>query len=122
MSITTERNEQGAHLVIKVSGKFDYNLQKKFKESYENPNHLNSSELNSNKIINNKNVSDCQALVSKYTIDLTNVNYLDSSALGMLLSLRTYSNHQDCVKIIGAQESIKELLELSGFDRLFSIE
>ena len=122
MSITTERNEQGAHLVIKVSGKFDYNLQKKFKESYENPNQLNSSELNSNMIINNKNVSDCQALVSKYTIDLTNVNYLDSSALGMLLSLRTYSNHQDCVKIIGAQESIKELLELSGFDRLFSIE
>ena len=118
MSITTEINGKGTHLVIKVSGKFDYNLQKKFKESYEYPNMLDHS---SNNILNNQS-TDCQALVSKYTIDLTNVDYLDSSALGMLLSLRTYSNHQDCVKIVGAQESIKELLELSGFDRLFTIE
>ena len=60
-------------------------------------------------------------LISNYTIDLTEVNYLDSSALGMLLSLRKFSNHQDCVEIVGAKESIKELLELSGFDKLFTI-
>ena len=108
LGITTELNGSGTHLIIKVSGKFDYNLQKKFKESYE------LQEQNT--------TSDCQMLVSKYTIDLTNVNYLDSSALGMLLSLRTFSNHQDCVKIIGAQPSIRELLELSGFDRLFTID
>lgn len=118
MSITTEINGKGTHLVIKVSGKFDYNLQKNFKESYEN----SYISANSSENILNNQTTDCQALVSKYTIDLTHVDYLDSSALGMLLSLRTYSNHQDCVKIIGAQESIKELLELSGFDRLFTIE
>ena len=117
MSITTEITGKGTHLVIKVSGKFDYNLQKKFKESYESP---TSPDQHTNNILNNQS-TDCQALVSKYTIDLTKVDYLDSSALGMLLSLRTYSNHQDCVKIVGAQESIKELLELSGFDRLFTI-
>ncbi len=106
MSITTEINNEKSHLIIKVKGRFDYNLQKDFQKSYESR--------------DNKK-SDYQALISNYTIDLTEVNYLDSSALGMLLSLRKFSNHQDCVEILGAKESIKELLELSGFDKLFTI-
>ena len=105
MSISTSICDNGTHITIKINGKFDYNLQQEFKKSYES----------------NHSQSDCQNIVSRYTIDLNAVNYLDSSALGMLLSLRTYSNHQDCINIIGAKPAIKELLELSGFDRLFTL-
>ncbi len=110
MSITTEINSQGTHLTIKVKGRFDYNLQEQFRQSYQ----INSKEKKAKE-------RDCQILISNYKVDLTDVNYLDSSALGMLLSLRKFSNHQDCVEIIGAKKPIKELLELSGFDKLFII-
>ena len=105
MSISTELDQENKQLKIIVKGRFDYNLQKEFQKSYKENNTINQSST----------------LISNYTIDLTDVNYLDSSALGMLLSLRKYSNHQDCVDIIGAKDSIKELLELSGFDKLFRI-
>lgn len=140
MSITTEINNNDNHLTIKISGRFDYNLQQDFKKAYTqqksihkdadlhsnsttNPTFNPTSNPTSNPISNSTPTLNPKTdePLSNYTIDLTKVNYLDSSALGMLLSLRSFSNHYACINIIGANQAIQELLELSGFDKLFNL-
>jgi len=57
-----------------------------------------------------------------YTIDLSKTNYIDSSALGMLLLLREFAGSDSAnINITGCNESIKKIFFTTNFNRLFTI-
>ena len=55
-------------------------------------------------------------------IDLAGVDYLDSSALGMLLMLRDRANTaRKALSLANPRGMVKQALEIARFDKLFSI-
>jgi anti-anti-sigma factor len=60
--------------------------------------------------------------VTEITLDFSRVGYLDSSALGMMVLFQKKAKSQKVpVKIKGAKNSAKEILQIANFDRLFDI-
>lgn len=89
-------------LRIEIDGRFDFTLHKDFRDIYTN---IGSTTK-----------------IGKYIIDLSDTNYMDSSALGMLLLLREYAGGDTAqIEVTGCTPEIKEILEISNFDRLFKI-
>lgn len=57
------------------------------------------------------------------SIDFTRTRYMDSSALGMLLNVKSYfKTSKASVKITSVNEQIKKILTISRFDQRFVIE
>jgi len=57
------------------------------------------------------------------TIDLSKLEFMDSAGLGFLLNFWQQTNEKGLeVKVTGVSGEVKELLELSDFHILFSIE
>ncbi len=54
-------------------------------------------------------------------MDLKGADYIDSSAMGMLLQLREYSKSNKDVRLINGNDGIREILRIANFDKLFSI-
>lgn len=101
MSVTAHKSSDGKTITIKTSEKFDYSSHTDFRASYSHE--------------NNTGVS--------YTIDMRNTDYMDSSALGMLLLLREHvGNDRNKVSITNCNEEIKNILEISNFHKLFDIK
>jgi HptB-dependent secretion and biofilm anti anti-sigma factor len=99
MSITTSKPDDGKDLIIKVGGKFDFSLHNEFRKSYKD-----------------------ETVTGEYHVDLSDTEYLDSSALGMLLLLKEHAESvSSSVKIINAGSDIKEILVIASFDKLFTI-
>lgn len=87
-------------LHIKISGRFDFSLHKEFREA------------------SNQFMQD----IKKIEVDLSTTNYLDSSALGMLLILRDkVAGSKDAVVIKGATADVKKILQIANFDKLFTL-
>jgi anti-anti-sigma factor len=58
-----------------------------------------------------------------YIVDLRATQYMDSSALGMLLQLKEHAGGDlHSVQIKNANESIKEILAVANFDQLMQID
>lgn len=86
-------------LVIRVKGRFDYSCHKVFKEAFT------SSEV-----------------ASSYEVDLAEVIYLDSSALGMLLLLRDYADgNKTEICLTNVNKVVVDILKIANFHRLFDI-
>lgn len=101
MSITANFSEAENTLTIKVQGRFDFSSLQAFRSAYENQ----------------------QKKAQRYVIDLKESDYLDSSALGMLLALRDYAGGDGSdVKIIHCNPDIKKILVITKLDELFKIE
>lgn len=99
MSISVTKNESQNMVTITIVGSFDFSLFNDFREAY--------SELNNFKI---------------YIIDMSMVEYLDSAALGMLLSMRNAINVDSNIQLKGANSFIKNILMISRFDKRFEIQ
>ncbi|OOZ38812.1 anti-anti-sigma factor [Solemya pervernicosa gill symbiont] len=98
MPITTTMAADNSTVNIAVSGRFDFNLHKDFREAYK------------------------QQDVKAYVIDLAGTEYMDSSALGMLLLLREHAGGDSSdIKIINANPEISKILTISNFHRLFNV-
>ena len=69
MSINMTVSDDDGKVTIAVTGKFDFQLYDEFRASY----------------------ADTAGNGTEYVIDLTDTEYLDSSALGMLLLLREHA-------------------------------
>lgn len=72
-------------------------------------------------------VSDFNALLGKkssaWTVDLSKVDYVDSSALGMLLLLREHAAATGApVFIRKARGQVRDVLVMAKFDRMFRFE
>lgn len=92
----------GNTLTINMSGRFDFHVQRDFKEAYDTQ-------------LNNKDISAIE-------VNLAGVDYLDSSALGMLLMLRERSLAAGkSLKLCRPGASVSQILEIANFAKLFTI-
>lgn len=101
MGISAMSSGDGKELTIAVKGRFDFSSLQLFRGAYEN----------------------AQVKPKYYIVDLKESDYLDSSALGMLLALRDHANAYGAkIKIINCNPDVKKILVITKLDELFSIE
>jgi anti-anti-sigma factor len=94
-------NESGK-VVIKLAGRFDFNTHREFRAAYE------------------PLVTD--SAVRSVAVDFAGVDYLDSSALGMLLMLRDkLGGANKEVALTGVRGNVKQVLDIANFGKLFQI-
>lgn len=97
-SVTNE----GSKAVLKLTGRFDFNTHREFRGAYE------------------PLVADPE--VRSVTVDFAGVDYLDSSALGMLLMLRDkLGGANKEVALVGVRGNVKQVLDIANFGKLFHI-
>lgn len=100
MSIATNYSDDGASVTIAVINRFDFNVHKEFRDAYEK--------------VPDKSI--------QYVIDLKQTDYIDSSALGMLLLLREFAGGDKAnIKIVNCSSDLKNILSISNFQHLFNI-
>lgn len=101
MSLSKSASADGTILTIQIKGKFDFNLVQSFRQAYAD--------------INNK--------IDRIVIDLRETDYMDSSALGMLLNMKkTLGPSIDGIRISNCQPQLKKILQISRFDKKFDID
>ncbi|MBQ4833037.1 STAS domain-containing protein [Pseudoalteromonas sp. MMG010] len=100
MNLSSSTSADGTTLTIQIKGKFDFNLVQSFRKAY--------SEMDERTV--------------KVIVDLRDTNYMDSSALGMLLNMKKTISHQIArVEISNCQPQLKKILQISRFDKKFDI-
>ncbi|MBT4838080.1 MAG: hypothetical protein HON94_12110 [Methylococcales bacterium] len=100
MSVKATKKDDS--LVIEITGTLNGQLQSTFRNSY-------------------KGIKD----IKEYIIDLRLTEFADSAGLGLLLALYGITKsmpNKPIVKIINANNSVKDLLTMSKFQTFFTIE
>ena len=98
---TTVANTDGCS-IIRLQGRFDFSSHRDFREATE-------------KAIA---AQDCRAI----SVDLGDVDYLDSSALGMLLMLRDKAQAASKpVSLDRCRGAVRQVLDVANFGKLFAI-
>jgi len=93
-------NSSGDSVKIKITGRFDFNAHHDFRNIYRN-----------------------EKSNAEYVIDMSGTEYIDSSALGMLLLLREHAGNETAkISISGCNSDIKKIFAISNFEKLFAIE
>ena len=88
--------------VLRLRGRFDFNAHREFREAIDS--------------------ATGQADAKEVQVDLAGVDYLDSSALGMLLMLREKADGKGkSVHLAGMKGTVKQVLDIANFGKLFSI-
>lgn len=87
---------------LQIPERFDFGFHKEFTDQYQ-------AILDSGAVTN-------------IALDFSRVSYLDSSALGMMVLFQKKAKTKNIsVRIRGAKDSAKEILQIANFDRLFDI-
>ena len=87
---------------ISLVGRFDFNSHREFRAAYES-------------LMEN-------AEVRTLVVDLGGVDYLDSSALGMLLMVRDKASAANkAILLANAQSGVKQVLDIANFSKLFKM-
>lgn len=93
---------QDHRATLSLAGRFDFSIHRDFRRNYE-------------EILAAPSVRELE-------VDLSNVNYIDSSALGMLLLLREKATARNMqLSLAHAQDSVRQVLEVANFGRLFQL-
>ena len=91
-----------ANAIIRLQGRFDFNTHRDFRDATENAVGL--------------------ANTREVVVDLGGVDYLDSSALGMLLMLRDRARGVNkAVSLVNCRGAVKQVLDIANFGKLFTI-
>lgn len=100
MSVSVTASDDGKTVSLKISGRFDFSLHNEFRKAYK----------------------DLSITGGEYIVDLSGTDYLDSSALGMLLLLKEHAeSNTSTVRLINYNDEIKEILIIASFDKLFAL-
>lgn len=100
-TINTSLSPEGDILTIHIQGRFDFNALSLFKSTYEKR----------------------SPKPKRYILELTQAEYLDSSALGMLVALRDYAGGDMAdIRLKNPNPDIKKILVITQLDQLFNIE
>lgn len=92
----------GPSAVIRLGGRFDFSAHREFRVAVDKA--LNPGE------------------VREVKVDLGDVGYLDSSALGMLLMLRDRARATNRpVALTNCKGSVKQILDIANFSKLFDM-
>lgn len=101
MEINSQLSPDLSTLTLTLLGKFDYTCHQVFQAAYE----------------------ASSPTPTRFVIDALEVPSIDSSALGMLLLLRTHAGGDEAdVRIINTQADVFKLLQTCKFDELFEVE
>lgn len=100
MSISVTEHKNKGIVEISVVGSFDFSLFNDFRDAYE---------------------GFVGGQYKSFIINIESVEYLDSAALGMLLSMKTALGESVDIKIAGANGFIRNILMISRFDKRFTI-
>ena len=101
MGVSAEVLADDSTITIKISGRFDFSAHQDFRRAYE----------------------DLDEPVTQYVIDMAAAEYLDSSALGMLLLMREHAGGDHAnIRIINCRPQIKNILKVANFAKLFKVE
>ncbi|MBF0125415.1 MAG: STAS domain-containing protein [Magnetococcales bacterium] len=101
-TITVNRNDK--EVSISIKGRFNFEMHSQFRTAYQ-------SEIDPAARSNRK-----------FIIDLSGTEYIDSSALGMLLLLREEAGANEAnIEIVNTRPEIRKILETANFQRLFKI-
>ena len=101
MTVSVAVSEDGKSVNLRVDGRFDFSVHNEFRKAYK----------------------DLALTNVTYIVDLSKTDYMDSSALGMLLLLKEYAETDASrVKITNANDDIREILFIASFDKLFMLE
>ena len=60
--------------------------------------------------------------VTKLILDMTELNYISSAGLRVLLSMQKIMNEQGTMKLVGVNETVYEIFEVTGFSEILTIE
>lgn len=101
MTMSQQIQDDGSVVVIKVPRRFDFSVHKDFRDAYR----------------------DTAGKGVSYRVDLSETEYMDSSALGMLLLLREHAGSDAAdVTLVQPNVAVRKVLEIANFDRLFVIQ
>lgn len=99
MPVSARSMDDGNKIELSIKGRFDFNDHSEFRNSYRNENPS-----------------------AQYIVNMQNADYLDSSALGMLLLLREHAGGENAnISIINTPAEIMKIFKISNFESLFSI-
>jgi anti-anti-sigma factor len=91
-------SQQGNQMTISISGRFDFNILQEFRDSY----------------------SELAGSDSAFAVDLAQTEYIDSSALGMLLNMKNHLASDDCaIEIRNCQPNLMKIFSIAHFDKKF---
>lgn len=101
MSISSKKRD-GEHVVdLRIQGQFDFSKLQEFRDGYK----------------------DFNEVGMEYHIHLNEVEYMDSSALGMILLLKKHAEASSGkVTLLAPNAQVKKILDIANFDQLVSIE
>lgn len=100
MSVKSNMSSDGKTVTIQIMGKFDFSLHREFRNAF----------------------NDTAGAGVTYIVDLRAVEYLDSSALGMLLLLKEHSGGSSGnVTIKNCNIDVMNIMKTANFDKLFKI-
>ena len=89
--------------VIRLSGRFDFSGHREFRHCYE--------------------AALQEPSVRRIDVDLNAVEYLDSSALGMLLLLKEQAEARSLpVSLLNCAGTVREILDVANFNVMFSMK
>lgn len=100
MSITSSLSDDQMTVTIKVAGRFDFSTHQDFVQSYKG---FSKGE-------------------KSFVVDLAGAEYLDSSAMGMLLQLREYNRLGEQVVLVNGNQAVNDVLQIANFGKLFVIQ
>jgi anti-anti-sigma factor len=99
-TIQVSDSKENGTVMISIRNRFDFSVHKEFRASYKD-----------------RENAMC------YVINLREVTYIDSSALGMMLLLREHAmENKGKVIIQNCNEDIRRILTIANFGRLFDIQ
>ncbi len=99
-SVSVSRTEH--ETIIQVKGRFTAKSHNQFRDAYR------------------KELTE-EDHYRRIVVDLAGTEYIDSSALGMLLLMRAYMRSETDVEIIHARPEVLKVLKIANFERMFKI-
>jgi len=100
MAVETNVDAEKKLLEIKISGRFDFSVHQDFRKAMQQAS------------------NDITAIV----VDMSETDYVDSSALGMLLVLRDkVGENKEAISIKNAKPEVRKILDIANFDKLFTL-
>lgn len=102
-SMSIDVRIHGGSAYIAISGRFDFKLWRNFKDAYT-------------PLLNNDSIREIR-------VEMSRINYMDSSAMGMLLLLNERANAiKKTVKLLSTSGFVLQMLEVVNFGKIFNIE
>lgn len=93
----------GGSAKIHIDGRFDFHMQREFRSAYT-------------PVLQDESIRTIE-------VELSKVNYLDSSALGMLMLLRERSQELGkVVALVSPTDTVRKIFVIAKFDKLFKLD